>query len=124
MEKITLCGDNCLECPRYLADTDEKRKRAAELWHRVGWRERVVSNREISCSGCSSHKQCTYQLVECTKEHGEEKCNQCRQFPCAKITDMLKRSKQYEETCRNVCTPDEYRMLRAAFFDKEKNLLK
>lgn len=35
MEKITLCGDNCLECPRYLADTDEKRKRAAELWHRV-----------------------------------------------------------------------------------------
>ena len=124
MEKITLCGDNCLECPRYLADTDEKRKRAAELWHRVGWRERVVSNREISCSGCSSHKQCTYQLVECTKEHGVEKCNQCGQFPCAKITDMLKRSKQYEEICRKVCTPDEYRMLRTAFFDKEKNLLK
>lgn len=24
MEKIALCGDDCLECPRYLADTDEK----------------------------------------------------------------------------------------------------
>ncbi len=22
MEKITLCGDNCLACPRYLAKTD------------------------------------------------------------------------------------------------------
>ena len=23
MEKITLCGDNCLTCPRYLAQTEE-----------------------------------------------------------------------------------------------------
>ena len=22
MEKITLCGDDCLQCPRYLAQTD------------------------------------------------------------------------------------------------------
>ena len=27
-EKITLCGDNCLECPRYHAHTEEELKRA------------------------------------------------------------------------------------------------
>lgn len=32
----------------------------------------------------------------------------------------LSRSKQYEEMCRKVCTPDEYRMLRAAFFNKKR----
>lgn len=32
----------------------------------------------------------------------------------------LSRSKQNEATCRKVCTPDEYRMLRAAFFNKKR----
>ena len=124
MEKITLCGDNCLECPRYLADTDEKRKRAAEL--------SAQSRMERTC--CFKSRDFLFRLFfpqtvylpagGMYERTWGEKCNQCRQFPCAKITDMLKRSKQYEETCRNVCTPDEYRMLRAAFFDKEKNLLK
>lgn len=113
-----------LECPRYLADTDEKLKKTAELWHRIGWRDRIVSISEISCSGCTSDKQCTYHLVECTKKHGVAKCNQCQQFPCSKIKDMLQRSAQYEKKCRKVCTPEEYQMLRTAFFNKEENLMK
>ena len=36
MEKITLCGDNCLECPRYLARSDSELEKVAELWFRVG----------------------------------------------------------------------------------------
>lgn len=59
MEKITLCGDNCLECPRYNTYTDEELNKVAKLWHKVGWRDRVVSNEEIRCVGCSSDKQCT-----------------------------------------------------------------
>ena len=46
-EKITLCGDNCIECPRYNAHTDEELKAVAELWYKVGWRACVVSNEEI-----------------------------------------------------------------------------
>lgn len=124
MEKITLCGDNCLECPRYLAKTDVELKKAAELWYRVGWRDKIVSNSEIQCFGCSSHKNCTYQLVECIKEKKIEKCNQCSQFPCIKIKDMLKRSKIYEEKCREVCTEEEYQRLKKSFFEKEENLKK
>lgn len=124
VEKITLCGDNCIECPRYNARTEAELSKVAELWYRVGWRDRIVSNEEISCTGCSSHKQCTYNLVECTKEHGVDRCNQCTEFPCQKIEDMLERSKTYEKRCEKVCSKEEYLALQKAFFDKENNLQK
>lgn len=123
-EKITLCGDNCIMCPRYNANTDEELKAVAELWYRVGWRNTIVSNEEIACTGCSSHKTCTYNLVECTKEHHVSKCKQCREFPCKKIDDMLMRSAKYKEKCKEVCTKQEYYVLCKAFFDKENNLKK
>ena len=124
MEKITLCGDNCLECPRYLAKTNRELEKVAELWFRIGWREKIVSIDEIKCSGCSSHKQCTYHLVECTKKNNVEKCNQCSQFPCNKIDDMLRRSNEYERKCREVCTAEEYQMLKSSIFNKKQNLSK
>lgn len=123
-EKITLCGDNCLECPRYLAKTEEELNRVAELWYRVGWRDTIVSHNEISCTGCSSHKNCTYQLVECVHEHKVEKCNQCSEFPCDKINDMLKRSCEYKEKCKSVCSQEEYERLEKSFFHKLENLKK
>ena len=124
MEKITLSGDNCLECPRYLSKTDPELEKTAELWYRVGWRDKIVSPDEIRCTGCSSHKQCTYQLVECIKEKGIEKCNQCSNFPCQKINDMLDRSHEYKEKCKELCSKEEYQMLKNAFFNKEENLKK
>lgn len=123
-EIITLCGDNCIECPRYNAHNEEELKAVAELWYRVGWRDRIVSNEEIQCTGCSSHKKCTYQLVECTKSHNVEKCNQCTSFPCDKISNMLKRSSEYQKKCKTVCSINEYKMLEKAFFDKENNFKK
>lgn len=123
-EKITLCGDNCIECPRYNAHSEQELNAVAELWYRVGWRDRILTNEEIQCTGCSSHKECTYQLVECTKLHNVEKCNQCKLFPCNKISDMLKRSREYQKKCKEICSAEEYAMLEKAFFDKENNLQK
>lgn len=124
MEKITLCGDDCFCCPRYLAKTEEELAKAAELWYRAGFRNKIVSNDEIRCTGCSSHKQCTYHLVDCIKENGVEKCNQCQSFPCEKICNMLKRSDLYKAKCKEVCSDEEYRMLESSFFNKEENLKK
>ena len=118
MEKITLCGDNCCKCPRYLAKTNGELEKVAELWFRIGWRDRIVPIEEIRCAGCTSHKQCTYCLVDCVKENHVEKCNQCPRFPCEKITDLLRRSEKYEEKCKAVCTDEEYRMLKSAFSDE------
>lgn len=155
-ELITLCGDNCMECPRYNARSEDELRAVAELWYKVGWRDRVVSNEEIRCSGCSSHKDCTYHLIECTDKHHVKKCNECTLFPqsmsqtamsartfdecheaapagtvsecevigCDKISDMLKRSNEYQKKCKEVCTEEEYGMLERAFFNKENNLKK
>ncbi len=81
-----------------------------------------MSNDEIRCSGCSSHKKCTYHLVECIREKGIEKCNQCSDFPCEKIKNMLIRSREYQVRCREICTAEEYLMLKKSFFNKEENL--
>lgn len=123
-EKITLCGDNCLECPRYHAHTEEALQGLARLWYKIGWRDTVVPPEEMRCCGCSFHKECTYGLVACTEAHQVKKCNQCAAFPCEKIRDMLKRSEEYREKCRQVCTREEYALLEKAFFHKEHNLRK
>ena len=121
-ELITLCGDNCRECPRYNAHTREELRSVAELWHRIGWRTTIVSCEEIACTGCSPHKECTYQLIRCTKAHGVQKCSDCAAFPCQRIRELLARSAAYQRRCREVCTPGEYAALERAFFQKERHL--
>lgn len=123
-EKITLCGDNCLACPRYTAKTDDELRKVAELWFKTGLRDSVVTNEEIKCMGCSSHKECTYKLVECTKAHDVEKCNQCLDFPCDKIKSMLERTQIFQAHCKKICYKEEYTALEEAFFNKEENLMK
>ena len=56
--------------------------------------------------------------------HNVDKCNQCAEFPCEKISNMLERSKEYQKRCKEVYSDTEYEMLEKAFFDKESNLRK
>lgn len=121
-DMITLCGDNCLYCPRYLAKSEKELEDTAKLWYKVGWRDHIVSNEEIRCSGCSSHRLCTYKLVDCIKDHRVEKCNQCKDYPCDKIIDMLERTEQYQKNCKEICTDEQYEKLSKAYFEKEENL--
>ncbi|MDE7230767.1 MAG: DUF3795 domain-containing protein [Oscillospiraceae bacterium] len=123
-ELITLCGDDCLKCPRYNAKTDEELSAVAELWYRIGWRESVLPAAEMRCGGCSPEKMCTYGLVECTALHNVEKCSVCSEFPCGRIDGLLERSKSYEKKCAEVCDDREMETLKAAFFNKEVNLRK
>lgn len=123
-EMLTLCGDNCEFCPRRTAKTDDELRRVAELWFRLGFSSKILSNDEIRCGGCRSHKTCTYGLVECIKKHCVTKCSVCGEFPCKKINDMLKRSKESERLCREKCSNEEIEALDKAFFHKEENMKK
>ena len=69
-------------------------------------------------------KKCTYQLVECTKKHGVDKCRRCTEFPCEKIMSMLRWSCEYAVRCKEVCSKKEFAALEKAFFEKENNLKK
>ena len=123
-ELIMPCGDNCVDCPRYTTQTNEELQKVAELWFKIGWTEKIVSPEEIKCFGCSSHKNCTYGLIDCLNERNLQKCNQCFDFPCDKINKMLERSREYEKLCKKICTDTEFMFLKKAFFEKEENLKK
>lgn len=123
---IAACGNDCAACPRYVAHPYEKSeaelRRTAELWMKIGYRDHLVSNEEISCHGCKPENWCRYQVVKCCNEKGISICSECNEYPCDNIKECFKVTMDFEPMCRKVCTDDEYEILKTAFFEKEKNL--
>lgn len=120
---LSCCGDDCAVCPRRLASTDEELRQTAEFWYEVGWRNRVVTNDEIRCVGCGTRQRCAFMILPCMREHDVNVCKECTKYPCERIGDMLRSSAIKAEECRAHCEDDEeWRMLKRAFYEKEKNL--
>ena len=127
MEKIiAACGNDCSVCPRYVKHPYEKTeaelRHTAELWMKIGYRDRVVSNEEISCTGCKPENWCRYHVAKCCDEHGIGTCGECREYPCERIQECFAVTKSFETDCRKACTEAEFRQLETAFFEKVKNL--
>ena len=89
---------------------------------RIGYRDQVVHNDEISCTGCKPDNWCRYHVVDCCKEKGIRTCAECSEYPCLKMKECFEITASFEPMCRKVCTEDEYRQLERAFFRKEQNL--
>ena len=66
-------------------------------------------------------KVCSYNLIDCMKLKKVEKC---AEFPCDKISKMLKTMEEYENRCRKLCSGAEFAVLKEAFFEKEVNIRK
>lgn len=123
MEKIIAsCGNDCSVCPRHLPKSDEELRHTAELWMKIGYHDRIVSNDEISCTGCKKENRCRYDVIGCTEEKGITSCGRCGDYPCKVITDCFRVTESFAPSCRRVCTEDEYEIMSRAFFEKEKNL--
>ncbi|MBR2762367.1 MAG: DUF3795 domain-containing protein [Solobacterium sp.] len=124
---IAACGNDCSACPRYVnppyEKTGEELHHTAELWMKIGYRDHIVSNEEISCTGCKTENWCRYHVVRCCKEREIDTCGQCREYPCENIRECFAVTKSFEPMCRAVCTEAEFEQLRKAFFEKEKNLM-
>lgn len=119
----SVCGDDCAVCPRYLARTEEELRQTAEFWYQAGWRDHVVSNEEIRCAGCGSRGACSFMILPCTREHGVSACRDCAAFECDRVRDTYARSETKKRQCEQACdTPEEFRMLCRAFYEKEKNM--
>ena len=123
---IAACGNDCSVCPRYVKYPYEKTEaelhHTADLWMKIGYRDRVVSNEEISCTGCKPENWCRYHVVSCCKEHGIRTCGECGKYPCEIIRACFAATRSFEQNCRKACTETEFRQLEQAFFEKEKNL--
>ena len=123
---IAACGNDCAACPRYtkppFEKTPEELHNTAVLWQKIGYRDRVVSNEEISCTGCSVENWCRYNIVKCVSEKQIDNCGQCENYPCEKITDCFKVTKSFIPACQAACSDEEFAVMKRAFFEKEENL--
>ena len=122
MKIISACGNNCSICPRHMPKTGEELHKTSKLWHKIGYRDKVVSNEEIQCAGCSAGNWCRYKIVDCVAEKQIENCGQCAGYPCGKIKEAFAKTAQFEPNCKAYCTGEEYAVMRRAFFEKSKNL--
>ena len=46
----------------------------------------------------------------------------CGDYPCDNMKQCFEVTTSFEPKCREVCTDEEYRQLKEAFFEKESNL--
>ena len=119
---IAACGNDCAECPRFLPKTGNELHNTATLWHKIGYRDHVVTNEEISCDGCKKENWCRYEIISCTSQKNIHNCGECKEYPCIKISTAFEKTMVFEPKCREICTDEEYAVMSKAFFEKKKNL--
>lgn len=123
---IAACGNDCSACPRYVGfsykKTEEELHHTAESWAKIGYRDHVVSNEEIACTGCKPENWCRYHVVKCCENEGIKTCAQCAEYPCENLKECFAVTRAFMTKCRQVCTDEEFEQLQKAFFEKEKNL--
>ena len=124
---LAACGNDCSACPRYTAHpyekSEEELRRTAELWLKIGYRDHIVSNEEISCTGCKLENWCRYRVAGCCEEKGIKACSSCPEYPCKTIRKCFEVTGSFEPKCRQICSDSEFAALKKAFFEKEINLL-
>ncbi len=123
--RIGICGDVCSECPRYtatLANDQGRLVEFAELWHRLGFRETVVSPESLRCSGCSRDMACANGVNRCEQLGDGNNCGECDNFPCETIGLVFSKTDELDSICREKCSESEYEMLSRAFLRKRELL--
>jgi len=120
------CGNDCSACPRFSATASgdpDKLAAVAVFWHRLGWRDRVVSNEEIACLGCPPSTPCRHDITTCVVDRGLATCRACADHgACPRVDAMLARTDLTADTCREQCDAETYAVLEKAFFRKRENL--
>ena len=123
MEKIiAACGNDCAVCPRHLPKSEEELHHTAELWMKIGYRDHIVTNDEISCEGCRIDNWCRYDIIGCTTQKNILNCGKCTEYPCDKIKECFAVTESFVPTCKMMCTDAEFDIMKKAFYEKLKNL--
>ena len=125
--KLAACGNDCNQCPRYIATQSgdqSKLKEVAILWNRVGYRDKIVSPEEIACHGCNSSNWCRYGIRQCIIEKRVSNCGECEDYPCENILGAIEKTLTFAENIREGSSEEDYKRLHNAFFLKRANLEK
>ena len=123
---IGICGDDCLQCPRYIAtkkgDTGALRA-VKDWWVRLGLRQPDFPAQDMACSGCGQETKCAYPEIQaCAHGKGMGHCGLCRGYPCPLLRAVFEKSDQLRSHAARICTTEEMETLDRAFFSKRQNL--
>jgi hypothetical protein len=128
MDNISVCGNDCSLCPRYVATNNRNVKRLKELariFKRIGWRERIEKPENMVCHGCIGAKWCRYKTVrDCAQARAINNCGYCDYYPCDKIKRVFDQTKLYAEFCLENLSKEDYLCFERAFFLKKETLKK
>jgi len=119
---IAACGNDCSVCPRFMPKTATELKATAELWYKIGFRDRVVSNDEIKCWGCTPANWCRHEIIACTANRKIQNCGECGNYPCEKIKQAFVNTARFVPDYREYCTEAEFAVMEKAFLEKQINL--
>jgi len=125
MAKLAFCGNDCHECPRYIATRSGDKgqlNEVAVLWKNIGYRDEIISPEEIICYGCLSSNWCRYQIRECAQEKDVDSCGECKDYPCRKILTAVEKTETFSENIKRDCQGSDFDRLQKAFFEKKQNL--
>ncbi len=123
--KISICGDVCSECPRYIATKNNdllELEKIADLWYRLGFRDKILNPEDLKCSGCNKDKFCSYNINRCEYLYNINNCGECDNFPCDKINLVFQKTDNINEICKSRCMDSEYNNLYKAFLVKRQIL--
>ncbi len=123
---IGICGDDCLNCPRYRATGDknpEALEKVRELWVKLGLRDPDFPAKELVCHGCKPENQCAYpELFVCARAKALDNCGLCPEYPCELIDAAFEKSAKLYRHVAAICSEQETAILKKAFFSKKQNL--
>ena len=126
MPELGACGDHCTYCPRFIATQNQDPQmlqEVADLWVRIGLRDKSVTSQELKCFGCTPENNCAYsEQRDCAFAKGFENCGLCRDYPCRIVAATIERTDQLSSSIRSLCSPKEWSQLEKAFFLKKQNL--
>ena len=121
---IAACGNDCAVCPRYnvppYTKTAEELHHTAELWYKIGYRDHVVTNEEIACTGCKEENWCRYRLVKCVNEKHIAHCGQCGNYPCDVMKDCFTVTGSFISTCKKSLHTRGFRDIAQSIFRERK----
>ncbi len=123
---MAYCGSRCDLCPRYeatIAGDINRLTELADLWYRCGWRDEILSPKDMKCGGCYPEIWCRYEIPTCAAAHNVENCGLCEEYEtCVTLKDMFTRNTDYRNHCEATCSREEFEMLKNTCFSKQANL--
>lgn len=124
-KKISICGDNCAACPRYIAthnNDDNQLHEYAQMQLNLGIVDKLPDIQDLKCHGCRTNQHCTYGLNQCQHAQNIHNCGECTSYPCSGINSVFTKTDELKPVFKNKLSEQKYKQIEQAFLLKRETL--